>query len=51
MLQKGSVIDLVVATTSLQGAPSSEDSVGIDAGIIDGELPADGPSLEDIGGN
>jgi beta-lactam-binding protein with PASTA domain len=51
MLQKGSVIDLVVATTSMQGAPSTDDSAGVDAGIMDGELPADGPSLEDIGGN
>jgi beta-lactam-binding protein with PASTA domain len=51
MLEKGSVIDLVVATTSMQGAPNTDDSAGVDAGIMDGELPADGPTLEDIGGN
>ncbi len=51
MLEKGSVIDLVVATTSLQGGPSAGDSIDNDEGIIDGDLPADGPQLEDIGGN
>ena len=51
MLEKGSVIDLVVATTSMQGAPSSDDSTGIDEGIIDGDITPDAPTAEDIGGN
>lgn len=51
MLEKGSVIDLVVATTSLQGNPSADDSTDINEGMIDGDIPPGAPTVEDIGGN